>query len=131
MYEQPLFETPRTLAAIRRAPIESFELLRQFQDYNVRLSQPRVVATSAGIRLVREISATKPFWLMWGLHCGNLTKLGIVLSKDEENRTARLWTRLAPNVRPIIRISDPIELETGCLLYRLVLLGTSSGWASP
>jgi len=123
------FETPWTLPAIRRAPVESFELLRQCQEYSIHLGGPRIVATSVGIRVVREILSTESFWRMWERYYWTFKKMGVVVSKDNGNWTTRLWTRLAPDARPIIKLSDPIELEGGCLLYRLTLLGSSPGCA--
>jgi len=124
MYQPSKFETPQTFATIRDAPLECFELLRQCNDYELRLAGPRIVATSAGIRLVREVALTESLWRIGSQHDWRLTKLGIVVSEDEGKWTARLWTRLTPDTRPIIKLSDPIELEGGRLLYRLILLGS-------
>src|SRR5205085_6103852 len=96
----------------------------------LRFSEPRIVATSGGLRLVREIALTESFWRIWAQHYCNLAKLGIVVSEHGEKWTARLRTRLTPQTRPIIKLSYPIELEGGRLLYRLTLLGSSSDCAS-
>jgi hypothetical protein len=124
MYQSSKFETPQTFAIIRDAPLECFELLRQYNEYELRLAGPRVVATSAGVRLVREVALTESLWRIWSQHYWKLTKLGLVVSKDDGKWTARLWTRLAPNTRPIIKLSHPVKLEGGRLLYRLILLGS-------
>ncbi len=126
MSQQSRLETPWTRHAIRRAPVETVELLRQCKEYSIHLGEPRIVATSAGIRIVRDILPTDSFWRMWERYYWTFKKMGVVVSKDKGNWTTRLWTRLAPDARPIINLSDPIKLEGGCLLYRLTLLGSSS-----
>ncbi len=130
MYQPSKFETLQTYAAIRDAPAECFELLRQCDEYRLRLTKPRMIATSTGIRLVREVAFTESLWRIWTQHYWILTKLGIVVSDNEGKWTARLWTRLTRDTRPIIELSRPIELEGGRSLYRLILLGSSSEGAS-
>src|SRR6266536_2080223 len=88
------FETPWTRGAIRCAPMESSELLRQCEECSIRLGEPGIVATSSGPRVVRAILPTEPFWRNWERYFWTVKKVGIIVSKHNENCTARLWTRL-------------------------------------
>jgi hypothetical protein len=98
---EPALETPWTRPAIRRAPIECFELLQQCEDYSIRLGKPRIVATSSGPRIVRAIVPTEIFWRNWERYFWTFKKMGVVVSKESGNWATRLWTRL-----PELRMPD-------------------------
>ena len=87
-------ETPSTRYAIRRAPIECSELLQQCEDYSIRLGEPRIVATSSGLRIARAIVPTETFWRNWDRYFWTFKKMGVVVSKENGNWATRLWTRL-------------------------------------
>jgi hypothetical protein len=86
-------ETPWTRPAIRRAPVESLELLQRCEEYGIRLGEPRIVSTSFGSRIVRTIVPTGTFWRNWDRYFWTFKRLGVVVSREDENWSTRLWTR--------------------------------------
>src|SRR5205085_410733 len=89
---EEIWDRPWTRSSIRRAPIESQKLLRDCEQYSIRLGEPRIVGTSCGPRVMRPIIPTEAFWRNWSRYYWTFKRLGVIVDRDDG--TARLWTRL-------------------------------------
>src|SRR5919199_199617 len=95
-------------SCISRAPFETEELLELCESYSIRLGEPRIVATFSGPRVVRTIVPTVIFWRNWDRYYWTFRRLGVIVNKAD--LAAMLWTRLAPNAKPILDLPDRTQL---------------------
>src|SRR5262245_14616088 len=87
------FENIYTVGPICRAPIEFNDVLSTCGAFGFELSEPVLVQTSFGMRIMREIEPVIDFWQDRNTHAGVYRKIGVVLSKEGGAWVARLWTK--------------------------------------